>query len=85
VDDDTPKEFTAQHGVHADPAPLRLAGQAGWILTVKLAFFVSLSFARFMGESRPTSRRYPLQDATRTRAVGLLNSLFVKIFLKLKN
>jgi hypothetical protein len=38
----------AQHGVHAD----------GWILTAKLAFFVTLDFVRFAGESRPSSRRY---------------------------
>jgi hypothetical protein len=37
----------AQHGVHAD----------GWILTAKLAFFVALGFVRFVGESRPSSRR----------------------------
>jgi hypothetical protein len=37
----------AQHGVHAD----------GWILTVKMAFFVVLGFVRFVGESRPASRR----------------------------
>jgi hypothetical protein len=37
----------AQHGVHAD----------GWIRTVKLAFFVALGFDRFVGESRPSSRR----------------------------
>ncbi|PWB71486.1 MAG: hypothetical protein C3F07_13975 [Anaerolineales bacterium] len=30
---------------HADPAPLRLAGQAGWILTAKMAFFVALGFS----------------------------------------
>jgi hypothetical protein len=41
------------------PAPLRLApqacgaaGQAGWILTVKLAFFVILGYLRFVSESR---------------------------------
>jgi hypothetical protein len=55
----------AQHSVHADPAPLRLAGQAGWILTAKLAFFVTLSFVRFVGKSRPSSRRYPLQGRCR--------------------
>jgi hypothetical protein len=38
---------TAQHSVHAD----------GWIRTVKLAFFVTLGFIRFAGESRPSSRR----------------------------
>jgi hypothetical protein len=37
----------AQHGVHAD----------GWIRTVKLAFFVTLGLFRFVGESRPASRR----------------------------
>jgi len=71
---------------HADPAPLRSAGQAGWILsaralrwaiptvvllgqvwsqwnapspdrTAKMAFFEALGFLRFMGESRPSSRR----------------------------
>ena len=47
----------AQHSVHADPAPLRLAGQAGWILTAKMAFFVALVFVRFEGASRPSSRR----------------------------
>jgi len=59
----------AQHGVHADPAKTH-AGQAGWILTAKMALFVDLSFVRFVSESRPASRRYPLQGATRTRAVG---------------
>jgi hypothetical protein len=38
---------SAQHGVHAD----------GWILTAKRSFFVALDFDRFMGESRPASRR----------------------------
>jgi hypothetical protein len=33
--------------VHAD----------GWIRTAKLAFFVALGFVRFVGESRPASRR----------------------------
>jgi hypothetical protein len=37
----------AQQCVHAD----------GWILTVKMAFFVALGFVRFVGESRPSSRR----------------------------
>jgi hypothetical protein len=32
--------------VHAD----------GWIRTAKMAFFVVLGFARFVGESRPASR-----------------------------
>jgi hypothetical protein len=48
------------------PASLRLApqvcgvaGQASWILTATLAFFVALGFVRFVGESRPSSRRYP--------------------------
>jgi hypothetical protein len=27
--------------------------------TVKMAFFVTLGFIRFVGESRPSSRRYP--------------------------
>jgi len=36
------------------------AGQAGWILTAKLAFFAALGFARFVGKSRPASRRYRL-------------------------
>jgi hypothetical protein len=39
----------AQHGVHQD----------GWNHTAKSAFFVALSFVRFVGESRPSSRRYP--------------------------
>jgi len=56
----------AQHSVHADPAPLRLAGQAGWILTAKMALFVALGFIRFVGESRPASCRYPLQGVTRS-------------------
>jgi protein tyrosine/serine phosphatase len=34
--------------VHAD----------GWILTAKMAFFAALSFVRFVGESRPSSRPY---------------------------
>jgi hypothetical protein len=38
---------STQHGVHAD----------GWIHTAKLAFFVVLGFVRFVGESRPSSRR----------------------------
>ena len=38
---------TAQHSVHAD----------GWILTAKMALFVTLGFVRFVGESRPSSRR----------------------------
>jgi hypothetical protein len=38
---------SAQHGVHAD----------GWIRTAKLAFFVALGFVRFVGKSRPSSRR----------------------------
>jgi hypothetical protein len=37
----------AQHGVHAD----------GWIRTAKRSFFVALGFFRFVGESRPSSRR----------------------------
>jgi hypothetical protein len=37
----------SQHGVHAD----------GWILTAKLAFFEALDLLRFVGESRPSSRR----------------------------
>jgi hypothetical protein len=37
----------AQHGVHAD----------GWILTVKMGFFVALGFVRFGSESCPASRR----------------------------
>jgi hypothetical protein len=41
------KSACAQHGVHQD----------GWILTAKLAFFMALSFVRFAGESRPSSRR----------------------------
>jgi hypothetical protein len=52
----TEPEKAAQHSVHADPAPLRLApracgvaGQAGWILTVKLGFFVALSLCPFRG------------------------------------
>jgi len=36
----------AQHGVHAD----------GWILTAKIALFVTLGFVRFGSESRPASR-----------------------------
>ena len=48
---------SAQHSVHADPAPLRLAGQAGWIRTAKMAFFMALGFFRFGSESRPASRR----------------------------
>ncbi|MGD8406918.1 MAG: hypothetical protein PVJ21_24885 [Anaerolineales bacterium] len=31
----------------------------GWILTAKMAFFVALGLVRFVGESRPASRRYP--------------------------
>jgi hypothetical protein len=50
------KRKTAQHGVHADPAKPH-AGQAGWIPTAKLAFFVALGFIRFVSESRPASRR----------------------------
>jgi hypothetical protein len=52
-------EQVAQHSVHAD----------GWIRTAKLGFFVALGFVCFVSESRPTRRRYPLQGATRTRAV----------------
>jgi len=37
----------AQHGVHAD----------GWIRTAKMTFFVAFDFVRFVGESRPASRR----------------------------
>jgi hypothetical protein len=48
----------AQHGVHAD----------GWIRTAKLAFFLALGFGRFVGKSRPASRRYPL-TGTMSRAV----------------
>jgi len=33
--------------VHAD----------GWIHTAKMALFVALGFVRFVGESRPASRR----------------------------
>ena len=44
-----PLHNSAQHGVHAD----------GWIHTAKLVFFVDLDFVRFVGESRPSSRRYP--------------------------
>ena len=29
-----------------------------WILTAKLAFFVALGYLRFVGGSRPASRRY---------------------------
>jgi type II secretory pathway predicted ATPase ExeA len=36
-----------QQCVHAD----------GWILTAKMAMFVTLGFVRFVGESRPSSRR----------------------------
>jgi len=43
----------------ADPAPLRLAGQAGWNLTAKIAFFVTIGFVRFGSESRPANSRYP--------------------------
>jgi hypothetical protein len=35
------------------------SGTGGWVHTVKLAFFVALGFVRFVGESRPSSRRYP--------------------------
>jgi hypothetical protein len=41
------KTCAAQHGVHAD----------GWILTVKLAFFVASGLLRFGSESLPASRR----------------------------
>jgi hypothetical protein len=41
------KSACAQHGVHQD----------GWIHTAKIAFFVALGFVRFVGESRPSSRR----------------------------
>jgi hypothetical protein len=52
--------------VHADPAKPH-AGQAGWILTAKMVFFVTSGFVRFVGESRPArwiepveiSRQYP--------------------------
>jgi hypothetical protein len=47
----------AQHGVHADPAKLH-AGQAGWIRTVKLAFFVALEFFSF--RERVSSRQPPV-------------------------
>jgi len=36
--------------VHAD----------GWILTAKMGLFVALGIFRFVGESRPSSRRYRL-------------------------
>ena len=54
--------LAAQHGVHAD----------GWMrCTAKLIFFVTLEFIRFVGESRPASRR------SVTRAVQPI-SLFLK-------
>jgi hypothetical protein len=37
-------------------------GTGGWILTAKLAFFVASGFASFVGESRPSSRRYPAKS-----------------------
>ena len=49
------KFVVAQHGVHADPSTG--SGQRGWILTVKIGFFVASGFIRFEGESRPASRR----------------------------
>jgi len=45
------------------------AGQAGWILTIKMDFFVAMGFVRFGSESRPASRRYPL-TGTMSRAIG---------------
>jgi hypothetical protein len=41
------QQQATQHSVHAD----------GWILTAKMALFVTLDFIRFAGESRPASRR----------------------------
>jgi len=39
-----------------------VAGQASWSPGANMA----LGFVRFVGESRPASRRYPLQGATRS-------------------
>ncbi|MGD2157845.1 MAG: hypothetical protein PVG14_01360 [Anaerolineales bacterium] len=41
------KKMPAQQCVHAD----------AWNRTAKLASFVALGFVRFVGESRPSSRR----------------------------
>jgi hypothetical protein len=49
----------AQHSVHAD----------GWILTAKWAFFTASGLFRFVGDSRPSSRRYPL-TGTMSQAVS---------------
>jgi len=53
--------------------PAKRAGQAGWILTAKLSFFMALGFVRFVGKTRPASRRYPL-TGTMSRAVRCLTN-----------
>jgi len=52
---------SAQHSVHADPAKPH-AGQAGWILTAKMAFFMALGLFRFTALSHPA----PLPPVTQT-------------------
>jgi len=63
-----PSQNAAQHGVHAD----------GWILTAKMAFIVALSYFRFVGVSRPSSRRYPA-NCTRGLRVPLARFLQMRI------
>jgi len=50
---------TARTPLRLAPQACGVTGQAGWILTAKMAFFVTLGFVRFVRESRPSSRRYP--------------------------
>jgi hypothetical protein len=45
-------------------------GAGGLDRTAKLAYFMVMGYLYFAGEFRPASRRYPLQGATRTRAIG---------------
>lgn len=44
---------------------LTMRGVDSWIRTAELAFFVALGYLRFVDDSRPASRRYPLRGRCR--------------------